>query len=56
MKKGKKSIESLGEYQKYELLKEIVGLCIENAGDSYEDFAKPVVKLLVKNKLVDYGK
>lgn len=55
MKKGKKSVESLGEYQKYDVLKEIVDLCIEYAGDSYEDFSRKVVKLLVEKKLVDYG-
>ena len=55
MKRGKKSIESFGVQKKHELLNEIVDLCIKNAEDSYADFARPVVKLLVKNKLVDYG-
>ena len=55
MKKGKKSVEGLGEYPKYEILKEITDLCIKYAGDSYEDFARPVIKLLVKSKLVEYG-
>lgn len=55
MKYGVTGVNKLSEKKKNELLNEIIDKCVEYAGDSYEDFARPVIKLLVKNKLVDYG-
>lgn len=55
LKYGTKNIIDLTEKQKDNLLNEILDNCVKYAGDSYEDFARPVIKLLVKKKLADYG-
>ena len=55
MQTGKKKLSNLDEIQMFDLLQDIIKDCIDYAGDSYEDFAIPVIKLLVKEKLVDYG-
>jgi hypothetical protein len=55
MKYGKKPLNKLTEEQKSIILESIISDCIEYAGDSYSDFARPVISLLVKNKLVEYG-
>lgn len=55
MQYGTKNINQLTNREIYDLLKDIIKDCVDYAGDSYEDFARPVIKLLVKNNLVDYG-
>jgi len=55
MKYGKKTINNLSEKEKDILLQEIIDRCVRDSGDSYEDFASPVVKLLVHKKLAEYG-
>ena len=55
MQKGTKTIENLSQKKKDELLQSIIDDCILYAGDSYSDFAQPVISCLVKSKLVAYG-
>lgn len=55
LKKGKKELSQLSQKKKDEILESIIDECITHAGDSYSDFARPVISLLVKNKLVEYG-
>jgi len=55
LKYGKTKVNKLSIEEKEELLNEIIGKCVLFAGDSYEDFAQPVIKLLKKNGLVEYG-
>lgn len=55
MKLGEISINELSEKDKDEILEEIIDDCILYAGDSYENFARSVTKMLVRNKIVSYG-
>lgn len=55
MKYGKKQLNKLTEEQKNVILESIISDCVVYAGDSYSEFARPVISLLVKNKLVEYG-
>ena len=55
LKYGKKDIEKLKEDDAKAILESIVDYCVSYAGDSYSDFARPVIKLLVSRKLVEYG-
>lgn len=55
LKYGKKYIEKLKEDDAKAILESIVDYCVSYAGDSYSDFARPVIKLLVSRKLVEYG-
>lgn len=55
MRYGVIGVSKLSENQKDELLTEIIDKCVKYAGDSYEDFAIPVIKLLKSKKLVEYG-
>lgn len=55
MKYGKKDIDKLKEDDVKAILESIVDYCVSYAGDSYSDFAQPVIKLLVSKKLVEYG-
>lgn len=55
MKYGKKDVYKLKEDDLRYILESIIDDCVRYAGDSYSDFARPVINLLVKKKLVEYG-
>ena len=55
MKYGKKDAENLKREELIDILETIMDKCVLYAGDSYSDFARPVIELLVRKKLVEYG-
>ena len=51
---GNKSINDLTQEEIKNILDEIIEDCIDHVGDSYSDFARPVISLLVRKELVSY--
>lgn len=55
MKYGKKDAENLKREELIDILETIIDKCVLYAGDSYSDFERPIIELLVRKKLVEYG-
>lgn len=55
MKYGNLTIKHLSQFEKDMLLQEVIDQCVRKAGDSYSDFARPIIKTLVRKHLVEYG-
>lgn len=51
---GNKSINDLTQEEIKNILYNIIEDCIDHAGDSYSDFARPVISLLIRKDLVSY--
>lgn len=56
MQEGKKQVNQLSQAKKDELLQNLIDVCIEYAGDNYEDYARKSIDILHRAKLVEYGK
>ena len=55
MQYGKVKLSELDEIRMFDLLQDIIKSCVDDAGDSYEDFGRSALKSLKERKLVDYG-
>ena len=55
MKVGKLKVKKLKEEEKTKILNDVIGMCIRDAGDSYEDCGRALTKYLKNLNLVDYG-
>jgi hypothetical protein len=56
MKYGKVKLSELDEIQMFDLLEDIIRSCVDEAGDSYENFGISALKSLKERKLVEYGR
>lgn len=51
---GNKLVNDLTQKEKDEIIESIIIDCVDHVGDSYSDFARPVISLLVRKELVSY--